>query len=437
MQPPGFNLFLGAVLKVAPQRFGELFAVLFALAGLALALAVHGLLLRLGAPRAAALAGAGFVVLSPATLLYENWLFYELPVATALVLAAVALHRYLSGFAARDGALFFALVAAITLTRSLFHFVWCLGAGVAVVALAPPRERRRSACLALVALLPVGALYAKNRIVFGQFEGSSWLGMNLAKIALQTAPHGLREELVREGRLTPLALHRPFAGLRSYPEELRKAPTRPAAALARPEKAGGRVNFNHEAYVRISSAFAHDARAMIAAHPKLYLESVAQAFAIYAQPASLTRYVDGNRARIDAYEDGWNRFVLGAIGIWTALDGEIWIAGFPFILRDALYGWMALFTLATVVALVGGVRRLRQADSAPESAAVRAAIATELFLAANVAYISLVSNLLDLGENNRFRFLADPAAAVLVTLLLVAAARRFRGRRSNPAAAAP
>jgi hypothetical protein len=175
---------------------------------------------------------------------------------------------------------------------------------------------------------------------------------------------------------------------------------------------------------------------MIAAHPKLYLESVAQAFAIYAQPASLARYVEANRARIGRYEERWNRFVLGAIGIWTPFNGEIWIAGFPFILRDALYGWMALFTLATVVALVGGVRRLRQAGRSPESGAVRAAVATELFLAANVAYVSLVSNLLDLGENNRFRFLADPAAAALVTLLLVAAARRLRRRRSKPAAAA-
>ena len=198
----------------AAMATATMFATIFLLASIALGLAVHALLLRLGAPRAAAFAGAAIVLLSPDTMLFENLLFYEHPIAVALALAALALHRYVSTGALRDGIALFALVAAVPLTRSLFHLVWAVAIAALVLAFVPRAERRRAALLAATCLLLVGGLYLKNLIVFGRFEGSSWFGMNFARIALTRMPKALREEMVREGRLSPLALHRPFAACR-------------------------------------------------------------------------------------------------------------------------------------------------------------------------------------------------------------------------------
>jgi hypothetical protein len=40
------------------------------------------------------------------------------------------------------------------------------------------------------------------------------------------------------------------------------------------------------------------------------------------------------------------------------------------------------------------------------------------FLCFNIAYVALVGNLLELGENNRFRFETDPLSLCLLGLLL-------------------
>lgn len=57
-----------------------------------LAVAIYLLLERLGVPRWWSVALALFMSMTPATLLYENFLFYDYPVMVLLVLAALSLH---------------------------------------------------------------------------------------------------------------------------------------------------------------------------------------------------------------------------------------------------------------------------------------------------------------------------------------------------------
>ena len=92
-QPPGFNVFVGILLHVPGGRawvFGSVYLAM----GLALVCTMFALMVELGTPdRFAVLAAAAFVV-SPITVLYENWLFYSYPVALMLCGTALCFARF-------------------------------------------------------------------------------------------------------------------------------------------------------------------------------------------------------------------------------------------------------------------------------------------------------------------------------------------------------
>src|SRR6266571_3865653 len=94
-QPPLYNLGLGVLLKLFPGHFSAAAHAVYLVLGLVLGLASYSLLVRLGLPDWGAAALAVLVAVSPATLLYENWLFYEYPVAALLVLSAVVFDCFL------------------------------------------------------------------------------------------------------------------------------------------------------------------------------------------------------------------------------------------------------------------------------------------------------------------------------------------------------
>jgi hypothetical protein len=50
------------------------------------------------------------------------------------------------------------------------------------------------------------------------------------------------------------------------------------------------------------------------------------------------------------------------------------------------------------------------------------------YLCFNVAWVALVGNFLELGENNRFRFETDPLSLVLLAVLIRSGWRRYSFR---------
>jgi hypothetical protein len=141
-QPPAFNFFLGAMLHLFPPHPRIGFQLFYLGLGLALSLSLFELMDRMGVNRGIALSIALLFALSPSTVLYENLLFYEYPLAALFSIAALFLHRFATDARVRDGVIFFACVALIAGIRSIFHLVW-FGA-VALFLVWAMRERRES-----------------------------------------------------------------------------------------------------------------------------------------------------------------------------------------------------------------------------------------------------------------------------------------------------
>lgn len=403
-QPPLFNLFLGVVLKLPSSWQLPTFQAVYLLLSTATAVAVLMLQLRLGVGRPVAFLLSLAFAVSPALLLYSNWLAYSLPVAGLLCFSALCLHRFVAvgrGWAAFG---FFSGVALVGLLRSSFHLVWfvVLAAGLL---LAVPGLRMKTARAAVLPLLAVLALYAKNAAVFGKFSASSWLGMNAWEMAADQLPRKEVEQLVAAGELSATALIPRYADPPEYPAQYSAWSGPPAPALVQLKRSTGATNYNHIVYARVSDFYLGDALRLVVLRPAGYARSLLKAWFAYFK--SSTDYVlfEPNRERLAV----WNR--LYDVAFCGRLPFDFTRTGWLKVTSPRGH-FLCLFLLVGLPGLVAfGVRR---ALSQGRPLAERVTIG---FLCLTIGYVAIVGNLLQAGENNRFRFETDPLSLVLLGLV--------------------
>jgi hypothetical protein len=418
-QPPAFNLFVGAVLRWSPFTAETSFQLAFLACGLVLLLALHDLARQLGIGRKTAIAVAVLIGCAPAVLLYENWLSYEYPVATMLVVLVDLVARY--GRRPTTGLLVatMSVAALATLTRSLLHPLWLLALLVALLLYRWP-PRRTTILYAALPLLVVVGVMAKNQILFGSPQLSSWFGFNIHRVALEQLTDAQKGELYLEGfrasEPPPCAVRRPDV-----------------PALADQYKFGGQPqdgepveNFNYECVIDKYSALQRDSLSVMRSHPTWYGREVAGASEIWAIPSSLTPFVFFNREAIGPVDELYRRTALldvswdPPVAIPTAWPVEVSAPDHRFHVSITIVLATIAVSIAAAVALVRWRRR------SAESLAM-------LVGGATVAYVFFASNLFEFGENNRFRFIVEPLTLVLFAALVVAGIRalRRRGRTSS------
>ncbi len=410
-QPPLFNLFLGLVLKLFPGHTGPAFQVAFLVCGLAIASAMFWLMLRLGARPALCAVVAMLFAVGPNCVLYENWLFYTYPEMALLLLAALALSIYLQSRSIPAGALCFLCCAALCLLHSLFHPAW-MGLAVAVVLLARGVPRRRTVLLAVLPLLLVAALYAKNGLLFGRFAGGSWLGMNLSRITTMMLSPARRAELVAQGRLSPLALIPPFSPLVDYAPYVPPAPETGIPVLDQQVRSTGAPNYNNLLYLRISDLYLQDALAVVRGQPQAYLMGLVRSWYYYLLPPSDYFAFDSNdnRARLGAILSVYNTVVYGQLypRVGHLAEGQS-------LARMARSICLNLVLAQGAILAYGVVRGLRALRAGVGLTARQAVL---LFMGMSLAYMAVAGNLLELSENNRFRYTVEPLLFVLVGVLV-------------------
>lgn len=422
-QPPVFNLFLGLVSQLPEAWQTPTFAATFLGLGLAAAIAMLALLARLGVGPRGRWGLTLVFVLSPAAVLYENQLFYPLPIAALLVLAARALQRFGTNDRAGDAVAFFSLLALVCLTASLFHLGWLiLLAALLLPTIGAGRSRRIFALAALAPIVVVALVYAHRAARFGTFSTSSWMGMSLARVATSLTPLDERRAIAETHPELALLARPPFSPPDAYGEWLRGAPATGVAALDQTTKSTGAPNYNHSLYLRVSAAYLAATRAWILRFPDRYVEGVGAAHMLYLRGAADSNWLGDNRRRLGPFVPAWdlvmsgqlrpfdNRLGPGAVAWW-------WALGLPVLLIVATRK-IAKRLPHELSAAPGPIRHApaaRSPDAAPDTPpdAARGNLSLAVYLLATVVWVAVVGNWLELGENNRFRFLTEPLVWLL------------------------
>lgn len=424
-QPPLFNLLIGLVYKFSPLSPERTFHLLWLVLGAVLVVVVFTLLRDLGVPRWAAVVATVVITCSPTVLLYENWASYEYPLAVAITAIALAALRY-----ARSGAwswliALVVLAGGCVLTRALLNPLWYVGLiALVLVARRPPRWLPALAVVA-VPLVLVAGLMVKNQVLFGSFSTSSWLGWNLQRVTIDELPQGDRDQLIADGTLSPMAAYAVFLPIEKYDGVT--PPCTPAhpdvPVLADPVKHNGPGNFNNECYVPITNEALRNAVKAARARPGGTARAIVGSFQIWGESASQYAFVYDNRLKIDGYDTAYRQLVLLDLP-WdppVKTNAGWWI---PIGTPGGRWRISLTVVLASLAAVVVGVRggwRVLRRRADPVDVALAA-------IGFTVLTVTIVGNVFEIGENNRFRFIVEPITFVVAAWLLTRAWQLGRAR---------
>ncbi len=403
IQPPLFPLFTGIILKLFPSYFVAVFSAIYLVIGLAIVLSLNRSLKNIGMARFWRIYVPLLFSLCPSVILTENWFFYSYPVLGLLSLSALALtRRDIDGEPKPNWPLFFGLISLLTLSRSLFHLIFILGLGLLFLL----KGHKRAFIPALIGLIVISGLYAKNQALFGFFGSSSWLGMSLAKMTVWHIPEDTKAEYISRGILSGYAGETPFAELKDYGRT--EDPKTGIEVLDRLYGLDGLINHNNYNYLEISRTLMGDVLQTLRRHPGIYLKRVAFAYFVYFTPMSDNGFLAENRMKISLYDRLWNRIIYGQYlsSRYLSEPKEVTIGDAP---GTAIYYIRFHLLLFSLLAIGLSIHAL-----------VRSRNPLILFSAFVILYIMFFGNILEVGENNRFRFLSMPA---MLTVILHYSAR--------------
>ena len=392
-QPPFFNLFLGTVLKIAGSHADYVFAILFKLITLVNCLLLYGLVKKLTGHAKLALILSLLFLLSPASLILENELFYTTFISMLFLISCHFLVGFNEGIDWKKALGFFLPLAIICLTRSMYHLYWLLL--ILVIALIYCRKNTGFSKLVvagMLSLLLVGSWYVKNYFIFGKFSASTWIGMNLARNVFHDDP------ITDSSRIEAFE---PFSRVSMYYPFISKTYEKKYAGLndldLLPEYknlpySDTLLNMNNIDYIEVSDKYLEVSKKRILSHPVNYLKNVLQSSVIFFAPATRYPSIEKEAKKISYYDVIYSfnvsHFAKGFYQRRVALT----ISAIPKIL---IY-FFVFFSLAR------NVIRTRQISL------------LNLFIITTIAYVFVVSSFVEHYENMRFRFEVEPMFILLL-----------------------
>lgn len=431
-QPPLLNLWTGLSLSLPASFRAGVIQAQFLLFSLLTMSAIFWLLRTHGVRHWLSYSMALLFIVSPEAILYEHWFFYTWPVAAGLILCACCLQLYHLHQQIRFLALFCIILTAIILTRSMFHLIFLVP--VSLLLWFGVRASQRRQLIGLLALtMCISALpYAKNQLVFGFFGGSSWSGMSLWRIV------NLYDEAAPLVPNSPVATITPFAPISEYADvqtlDADQVRTQPEAAeprqpliaiptrfeqhtvLTAPLKTGGATNYNHIGYLQLAGAYQEAAITAIKAEPLMYLKHILRAWAKYTEGSWQYFFLRDNQLKLMPWIESFTQ-------VSTLLWLEREVFGWH---QDWIYGYPVLLCLSMLIAmlLVTGYGAIR-GWLCWHGQAARSASLVPGFMLMTIWYVALLGNMMEYGENNRFRVQTDPLLYTLLCLTLISIKQRL------------
>ncbi|MDB5035740.1 MAG: hypothetical protein JWQ98_2981 [Chlorobi bacterium] len=415
-QPPLLNLLVGIILKLFPSDYAIVFNGIFIGVGLAISIVLYKLMTHMGVGKIVALIMVLIFMVSPASILYENLFFYDYLLAALLIASAFLLFQYLTIGRLRYLVLFFVLLAVIVLTRSLFHLSWLLLVMVLLMILRRDQWKKIVLAGCIPCMLAV-SIYVKNLVVFGNFGGSTWFGMNMARVTICQLDSADRAAMVRNKELSPLSLIPPFSNLSSYQRSVGTGYPTGIPTLDRPLKRdwlGCSTNFNNLAYIEISRQYGRDAQYVLTHRPGAFGKAIMLSSFYYFYPASVHFLLDSNRARISWYERIFDLAIYGQLYDYQNAHPHQDIPDSHGVAKIFKVGIMLVIGIPLL--LLYGIRSIRQNFNAGLRG--RALSITLAFIVGTMLWIMVVGILFECGENYRFRFMTEPYCFLLLGLFL-------------------
>ena len=414
--PPLYNLFLGALLKVFGEHYATAIQAVYLLAGLLLAVSLYLLMRSLGASQLPSLLLTAIFVASPATVLYENWLYPDYLIAALLPVMALLLGR--ASERRRTPALvaFFSLAAVIVLSRSFYHLGWLILI-VALLLLMNRGWRSRILVAAAVPILLCALLYVKNYAVFGFFSGSSTYGVQTYYgTTLQLTPAELH--LFRDqAKISALSVDAD-AWYAEHPGIFN--PGTGVPVLDQVTKSTGAINWNNIGYIQVWNQYGRDATATLKARPTVVLRALRMGLLVLFVPSDSYEFSAANRARLNGLERVVDLGLYGQPGyVARANQDPANFRGAQLGERLREVGWFIV--VGYVIAVAYGAFMLWRALTRRSRSDLAPMVAFTLF---TICYILILDVPFGSPDNNRYRFMADP----LVTALVAVAATALVGR---------
>lgn len=428
-QPPLFNLFLGAVLKIAGGGARYVFQGVYLAAGLTLYLSLFWLQVKLGVSRGIAFVVSTAFLLGPSFVLYEHWLFYSFPLAALVTLSALLFYDALARRRAGTIAAFFACIFLMCGIRHTFHLAFYVVVAGALAAFCAGARKK----VLLVAAAPFLLLFSfclKNYTLYGEFAASTWAGMNLWQMTSANLTVGEKTTLLVEGKLSAVSLCIPFSALSEYPPTYADASRfADVEVLSRPYKSTGPCNYNHVAYVGISRAYLTDSLYVAKHFPHAYCKGLIRSWLTYFHSstdyASNVVFLDeaGNLGRVSLINSLFDRLLFGRVPSkpFTKFIGNI------FFLENEERFYLYLLVCLPLL-LYYGFRTALGKKTFGEGAVPRTRRLTVLYVCFTVIYVALVANSFSWAETNRMRFPTDPLYVVLLGLFIQYAVLRGSAR---------
>jgi hypothetical protein len=291
---------------------------------------------------------------------------------------------------------------------------------VAILIAFQKRKWKKIVVASCVPFLFIALWYTKNAFIFGTFSSSSWIGMNLSRITIRQLPEDKRESLAREGEISKLSLIIPFSHIEKYRPYLTKIRKTGVEVLDREKKISGASNLNNIAYIEISRLYLRDDLYVITSYPRLYLSGMAKSYGTYFLTSSQSIFLAKNLKHIQFYDKCYNIIVYGRFlhqDYKTLADRSIPISEKFFnvglfllvsFIISIFYGFLLIFRAL-----------FRNPTNVPFAL-------TLTFVWITIAYVTVIGNSLELGENNRFRFMIDPLLLVILGLVLDRGLRKLQ-----------
>jgi hypothetical protein len=404
-QPPLFNLAIGMLLRLPSGLQAPIAEFVYFLLYAMICMATYASMTLLSIPRKLALGVVlVFVVLDPAQLLFSKTILYATPTAALVTVLAYLGIRLGLDPTTKNAALFATTGTILSLFNTSLQPLAFI-ALVGVVALLLPGARRSIVKGASIpcALLTLWVLHMI--ISFGTPATSTWMGMNLARTTTAAAPRALLNQLIARNELSQLASVEPFSPLKTYGVQPNRKGDGALTEVTKSDRED--ANLNNRAYIDISNqSFGNDLR-FIEHEPGQYARQVADATGIWFVPSD--QVASFNNRTLGIYRDIYDHFVEMELQRGTSP------ASLTLNRMDINWPQISLFQVLVYGSTFIGipiliVRNWRRRRQLAVALAIPGLLVLQSFLA---------MNLIEDGDNNRFRF--ETGTIPLTLSLLVVA----------------